>query len=383
YWIGVIASFAILIQLHYLTLLSGAAAGVLWLIQLIRIFKKKKRKGIEPQGKPWTEYSKTSRGALDHKILVKNKSLKKVCENIWPLLKPALIGLTIFIISLIPLLLFDLKHDQLNLKAFSSLLGSDQNFSQHEANNIFKKITDIFQETEGRAMHILLEYNLGQNRQLNRALVGLSLVTFALSWFAAKKQKVKNSHLVIFVYLATGILGTATYQHTIFNHYIAYLFPITSLVYAIALSRIIKSKFNKIGILLAGIFLAWFVSYNIPLLPLKPDYLMKRVEQTAKVLVSNLQDDEKYNIVLLSESKDHYGQAYRYFLQTSDQPPLAIGDYDQIETLVVIDEFKKPNQAIKTNIYDLVVFPEKNIDQQIEVSNGPNLYYLRIDNSNN
>ncbi len=348
YWIGVALCFSILIQLHYLTLLTAGSAGLLWLFQLVLILRQKKT----------TDTSK----------------LKSNFKAIKPFLKFSLISFLVILLSLSPLFLFDLKHNWLNFRAFLELLSSDQNFTYVEAKSILTRLSSIVREMEGRAMHILFEYNLGQQRITNRFLVLLTFSGYLLSWLTAKKERLNHAYLVVFMYLLVGIIGTATYQHTIFNHYIAYLFPVTALVYGVLLS---KAKTNLVAGLIGIIFLVAFLNYNFSMYNLEPNNMMKSIKSTSEKILHNINDEEKYNLVLLSESKDHYGQAYRYFLHTTNKKPVKIGDFDNLETLVIVDEFKQPIQATQSAIYAITVFPSKSIDQKKELENGPNIYYLK------
>ena len=156
YWPIVALCFSILIQLHYLTLLTGISAGLLWLYQLI---------------KRWREHRQI------------NKTIKA-----------AAISLVIFLLSLTPLVLFDIKHDGLNFQAFKSLLFKEEAFASQEQ-SVAQSLVSIIQETEGRAMHILFEFNLDQSRQIDRILNITFLGIFLWLLLKSPREQIKMMHI--------------------------------------------------------------------------------------------------------------------------------------------------------------------------------------------
>jgi 4-amino-4-deoxy-L-arabinose transferase-like glycosyltransferase len=94
YWLLVSLSFSLLIQLHYVALLSLGGAGIILLLQIFEQFKAKKR----------------------------NKAKNK------KLIIHVLLSILIFLISLTPLMLFDLKHDFRNIKSMAGIFTEEESF---------------------------------------------------------------------------------------------------------------------------------------------------------------------------------------------------------------------------------------------------------------
>jgi hypothetical protein len=362
FWIAVAACFSVLIQLHYLTLLAGMAAVLLWLWQLRQMIS-------------------AARANAD-------SGSDSACLK--DLLRSTALGILIFILSLAPLILFDLKHQGLNAQAFWQLVSDEKTFAHatRRWTAWWQKILDIFQETEGRAMHILLEFNLGKKRSLNRWLMLVLLSLSGGHWYHSlqkdKNQKQKTTgqyqaHLTLAAYLVTAILGTAAYQHTIFDHYIAYLFPITAIIYALSLDAIRQFLSSRVAAVAGLAFTGWFLSYNLARLPWQKNYSMLTVRRTAQRIAQKVDLSRPYNLVLLSESKDLYGQNYRYFLSTTPQPPLPVGQHHRAKTLLIIDELKQPEQAINTKIYEIASFPSHEIERTLHIDRGPNVYILNTE----
>lgn len=342
YWLLVAICFSILIQLHYLTLLSAGGAGLVWLYQAFSFRQKR------------------------HKLL--------------GLLLTSAGALIIFLASLTPQLLFDLRHDHLNAKAFVAMMTGKGNFTANSEAPFLKKAEQVIRETEGRGLHILFEISLGKNRALNRWLLTIFALTIVALVINHQRFKLRGDHfegeMVILAYLITGIIGTAFYRHTIFDHYIAYLFPVTFLTFGIVIaalsSRFLVAKVASI-ILLIG-FSWWNISHYALQ---NRGWTVYDTQRTAQTILDRVQPGEKYNLVLFSQTKDIDGQSYRYFLEVSDRPPLPIERRGETETLFIIDEEQRSENVTADPVYEIVVFPNKTPKEVYNVENGPRITVLK------
>lgn len=342
YWIGAAVCFSILIQLHYLTLLSATGAGLIWLIS---IFEKRKNA----------------------------KYLKK-------LFFATLISFLIFVVSLTPIILFDIKHDYLNTKAFTQMISGQENFAQNTTEPLMEKVITVTKETHGRGMHILFEITVGKNRQLNTWLLVFTFIIWSALFINHKKFKLKNDdfqgEFVIFIYLVTGIIGTSFYEHTIFDHYIAYLFPITFLTFGIVIAAICSRSF--LAKIVTMMFFFYFLIFNFGKYNITTqEWSMFDVKRTAESVLEHLEVGEKYNIVLLSHTGDLYGQNYRYFMDVSDKPPLKPEQSPDSDTLVIIKEDDSEIDLETTSIYEISIFPDKTPKEVYNVEGGPEVTILR------
>ncbi len=328
YWILVAVCGAVLMQLHYVYLLTVAGAGLVWLYQLITYLRQKQFHSLKP------------------------------------MLTGTLIGLAIVALSLVPLMLFDAKHQWLNLKGLSDLFTEEQSFKVTNAQPLTQRIADTFKETHGRSMHILFEITVGKNRMLNTFLVAATACIWSWILLIRKQKRAELSDtpldglLVITSFLVTGILGTAVYDHTVFDHYIAYLYPITFLVIGTCLTWLAR---QSIGKFLMVVFVLLYLGYNVPRWPLQSNgWTIDDMEATSQRITSAVRPNESYAIVLLSESKDLYGQNYRYFLSTTDHPSLSPEMVNQADALVIINEEKAVTNPVEIQylpIWEITTFP--------------------------
>lgn len=327
----------VIIQLHYLTLLAVAATGLVWLYQVISKLRAR-------------------------------QSLRELWQGTG-------LAVVIFLLSLTPLVLFDLKHQGLNAKAFSNLLGGDT-FETTTTYTLAEKMMVYVKETDGRSQHIFAEHLIGKVRPLNRAIVLLTILGVILIFKYTHWRKQHPALPILVIYIAVGVIGTSLYQHSVFDHYIAYLFPAVFLLHGLTLSYLTNSKLTQP--LFAGLLIAYF-SYNLPRLPLTTvGWTINDIQQTSKTIAQRVKPGEKYNIVLLSESKDLEGQNYRYFLTTEPtKPPVPIEQRAEVDTLFVIDEMKITPDVTALPIYEIVTFPNKQVSEVYQIGDGPRITVLR------
>lgn len=342
YWVLVTVCFAVLIQLHYITLLAGASFGIIWLYQLVQ--------------------------------LMRARTKKKVKKELTQMLTATAVSVGVMAVSVVPLMLFDWKHEWLNVRAFQNLLFGEDNFkvATSESNRAVRAIT----ESHGRAMHILFEITVGKIRNLNEVLLVVATAGLAYVTATLRKRKHAVGEAIILVFLLVGIAGTAVYEHSVFDHYIAYLFPVTFLVLGILLVELVKVR--VIGAILAAVFVGYYVYYNLSVLPLgDTGWKLSDIKRTSMAIAERVEPNEKYNIVLLSETGDIDAQNYRYFLSTTDTPPVTTEERGSVETLFIINEDRALEKVTDSPIYEIVVFPDKDPVEVFEIPGGPEITVLR------
>jgi 4-amino-4-deoxy-L-arabinose transferase-like glycosyltransferase len=333
YWVIVSVCFSILIQLHYMTLLTLPTAGIFWLWSLVEILRKEK------------------------------KRLK-------PFLLSTFLSIVIFLLSLTPLVLFDFKHDFLNARALNDIFfgKEDQVRSQTE---FFRTL----QETFGRSHQILFEITTSKLRWLNSSMI---IVVFAVLAFTLKQKEsvFKSGQIIVIIWLAMGVVGTSLYKSTVFDHYIAYLFPVTCLILGIVLSTFWQWKLGKAIVVM---FFGWFFITNF----LRYDYRsvgwrMSDMQNYAEQISQFVSPGEKYSLVGVNSYNDIYAMNYRYFLTTMGKQPLETEDANSAEKLLIVNETEDSlQQILDLPIYEIVIFPDKDQRQVITFPEGPDLIILR------
>jgi 4-amino-4-deoxy-L-arabinose transferase-like glycosyltransferase len=332
-WTIVALCFSIMAQLHYLALLSAAGAGIIWLVAL------------------------------------KQKVTKKQ-------LLATVAGVLIFAASLTPLILFDATHNWLNAKGFANMIfGSEESFVRENA-TLQSKITKSIKETHGRGMHILLETTVGEERTANTLFLLIFVGILGFATYTAHKTNKNHGVVVVASYLFTGITGTALYEHSIFDHYIAYLFPVTFLTLGFGLTWMWQK--HVIGKLVATGFTIWYLAYNLPRLPLASGgWTISDMKNVSQTILERVSEGEQYNLVLLSETGDIDAQNYRYYLHVSDKPPVPLDKRGEVDTLFIINEDRKLSKVVDSPVYEIVVFPDKEPKEVYTIPGGPEITVLK------
>lgn len=101
------------------------------------------------------------------------------------------------------------------------------------------------------------------------------------------------------------------------------------------------------------------------------------IQQGSKTILERVKPGEKYNIVLLTGTGDIEGLNYRYFLDTSDKPPVEKEEWGSVSKLFIINEDKKIARVVDSPIYEIVVFPNKKPAEVYTIPNGPDITVLQ------
>jgi hypothetical protein len=180
--------------------------------------------------------------------------------------------------------------------------------------------------------------------------------------------------LVLLAYLTTGIFGTAVYEHTLFIHYALYLFPVVFLLAGwLSFEGIKRWYAAPVVIVMTGLFI-WHNSQNMPLQT--AGWTLDDIARTADSIAQRTEPDQPYNIVLLSGTGDIDAQNYRYFLTTTDNPPVRDDQRGEVEQLFIINEDRKLDRVVDSPVYEIVVFPNKEPVEVYTVPEGPEITVL-------
>lgn len=337
WWIWVGVWVACIIQLHYLTLLAVGAAGLVWLNQCLQIVRSRQAQ------------------------------LKQFLANTG-------IAAVIFLVSLTPLFLFDLKHNWLNSSAFTSLLSGDTFETTDGA--LHTKLWTYVKEMDGRSRHILFDHGIGNHQLQNRVLLALViLVTLILLRIKDSKDQ-RSALLLILVFIGVTIIGTSLYQHSVFDHYILFILPAVYLLHGKLLQSLLQPKLAQP--FLFGL-LSLYVAYNVPKMPISTvGWTVSEIAQVSQTILDRVEPGQQYNIVLVSESKDSDGQNYRYFLTTNqEKQPVQPEQRGAVEKLFIIDEIHNGEVVTDLPLYEIVTFPNKVPKELYQIPDGPEITVLQ------
>jgi hypothetical protein len=257
----------------------------------------------------------------------------------------------VFFITLVPLLLFNLRHNNLIVDGFVSFFASQG--TQPEA------ITPPFSQRLLTALIALPEYILGKGREMVGNGWGLLAVIpggWAI-WRIYRQKKFTIPMLLLFIWLLGALVGMGWYTGSMYDHYLTFVFP--ALAMGIGGLMAYFWKYFVWSRWVVGILLAEYVALQLMVMPTfklggPPAYFYREVvEDIAQAIPQG-----KYNIALLADNRDYKGLNYRYFFETSNHPPMREDEYTDLEYLVVIDE-QQTEDPLTVPIYEIQSVGEK------------------------
>lgn len=321
----------ILTQLHYLALVMVGVIGICYILMLLT--DKPGRKGL---------------------------------------LLTGLLSLGIYLLTWTPLIVFNQRHNNMILNSFAEFaFGDGGQFSS------VGRTLKIIRETEGKSYHVLAKLVASVNGTTDR-LITFSGTVFFLVLLLTKKVKVSKEKglTIVLITLLCTIVGAAVYSGSLFDHYLGFAYPAVALFWGYLLAILSRLK-RWAGIVITSLILLMYMGAALQQAPAfgNPGPSIALFRRTANDIITHL-DGTKYNLALLSESRDFKGMNYRYFLAVTDKPPAKYDDYDNLEKLVVIDELRVPEPLV-VKIFEIQRPNLFTLENVFDIPNGPRVYIYR------
>lgn len=291
YWLaidGVLLSFAV--QSHYLGILLLPLVGLFFLVKLVELLRRK------------------------------DKNWRKITFSF------VLCSIFFVLLSVLPLVWFDLRHNFINYKSFYKFFSERQTTVNLKA---YKALPQIWPLWQMLATRLIAGKDVFVGLWTS-VILGLGLMVNAVSLFRHFLEKKQKSFLLILLWLLTGLLGMGLYKQHIYDHYFGFLFPAIFLLTALMLTKIWEIK--RVGKALSFVLLVIITFCSLSEIPLKysPGYQM---QHTAKVDQKILEEAQGKPFNLGMIAKQNYDAGYRYFLEKSGHKPLEIDPARAKETI--------------------------------------------------
>lgn len=337
YWVGAWISFVVLTQLHYVALLSVFPAGVLFLYDIYRNRKM------------------ASKRMVYFKILC--------------------ISAAVFLFSLLPLAIFDIRHENIVRKGFVTFIQE----RQQKVMTPIQKVSQMYQDSHGVGMKVILE-TLGiskQHRTRNTYLLYGVIAATVFSLVTARKKKDAFSGVaIVSLWVFITVIGLVYYRDTIYDHYYAFAFPAIFLLIGYLLSRLTKTNiFVAVGVYVLLLVGAFSNITSMGYWKERP-YGVYDVKNVVDLVLPNINHGEAYNVTLLNDNREYMGMKYRYFLEVSDKKPKTQYDYQHLDKLVIIVE--NGESPLDAPIYEVQEFKREVkspvLEKQLTYNGVVNIY---------
>jgi 4-amino-4-deoxy-L-arabinose transferase-like glycosyltransferase len=256
--VGISTAFAL--QMHYLALLLLPTIGLFWLLTLLKIKKEK--------------------------------------LHINKLILGTVVATAIFLCLMSPLVLFDLKHQGMNLHAFTALVSAKSGV--FNLGHLISKPYSIFTLSQS-----LLSGEQGMSLFLT---IAPFIITTIFLFIKRKQNPVK----LLTAWLLFVILGLSLYNQPVYIHYLGLIYPavfiLTGAIFAFFIKKNIYTKWLSLVLLLGLIVHSFITSPSFGI----PNNQLKRTEAVADLIIKE-SEGKPFNLGLIA--KQNYDESYRYFLE--------------------------------------------------------------------
>ncbi len=270
-------------------------------------------------------------------------------------IKETFLAIFIFILSLIPQFLFDLRHQGQNIKALVTFFTQRETTVNLKAYKSLPVIPSLFNQ-------INTDLLAGKNTTFG---VIISIILFIGIIYLLLKNRNQKIIYCILWYLS-GLVGLGLYKQHIYSHYFGFLFPVVFILMGYFLSKI--PKFLTIILL---IFLTFFSLLQNPF-RWPPNSQLKTMTQIIDLILQNSEGQE-FNFALLA--KQNYDPPYRYILTEKNAPVKLLQDKITEQLFVVCEPFQIDCNPINNPEWNVAAFGWAKIDKEWEI-NGIKVYKL-------
>lgn len=277
--------------------------------------------------------------------------------------RPLLVSIFILALSLLPLVLFDLKHQGQNFQALIKFFTIRQTTVNLKAYKALPLIYPLFEQLNTRLIFAKIT-----------ALGRIGSLLFLISIIIALLTKTVNKfkYLLLIIFMSVSLLSLGLYKQHIYDHYFGFLFPILFIFFTSTLQILSKYKILlPLTVLMMTIPLYLSLKYNTFTSP-----PLNQVETTQKItsLISKEANNNSFNLALIA--KNNYDPPYRYFLEVDNQPLYTLKDKKTDQLFVIcepnpdIDCFPEGNP-----LWDIAAFGVAKVTESWQI-NGINVYKM-------
>lgn len=262
----------------------------------------------------------------------------------------------IFLLLNLPLLLFEIKNNWLNVRGLMEFLGKHQ----YGSLNWWQVIKNTIGRSE-QAIGMVLGF--GRDFSVLRTWVTRIFLLLLLAFF----KRIR----FLGMYLLATIAMLAVYQENIYPHYLGFLFPVVFILMAAILSRLPQPFLPA--------FMLLFLVYNLPQINtlLRQNGNLNSVKTTAGFIKNDIDQHgyQNYNLALLDGTRDYPAHSFRYFLEVFGGRPLSEADYPQTQVLYVISPYPQPN-VLNEQIWEIKSLQPAELVESWQFPTSENIYKI-------
>lgn len=296
--------------------------------------------------------------------LLKKPSL----ENKKAFIKYFTISLIIFLISLVPQIAFDIKHQGQNIGALITFFSERQTTVNLKAYKAIPLIWPLFTQINGSLLTAKVEFSA--------ILISIFIFLGSLFYIYKNLLQIKKDPyhpgILLIIWYLIGLLGLGLYKQHIYDHYFGFLFPAVTMIAALLIHQIFQQK-------LLGKFLSVFILIIISFQSFSHNQFLfqppRQLWTTQKIVrsIEQKSNNQPFNLALLA--KQNYDPPYRYFFYESGAPLFELKDKITDQLFVICEPWQIECQPINNPEWAVAAFGWAKIESQWEI-NGIKVFRL-------
>jgi len=273
-------------------------------------------------------------------------------------LRVPFISLAGFLLTLLPFVIFELRHNFLNMRNLLSLFTKQNVVS---SGPFFARIVDVTTPVVGFALHAVIS-------PLITSLIVLFVIGMTLMLLKKKENPFITLHLIAFVTLLVGLsrVNAQTIPHYFHTVYISFY-----LLIAFILSRLFHKKLAWVNILVVLVFIL-MQSSSYYFLWQEPSRQYQAPERIGKMIAKQTKG-ERINLTTYPvefTSRD----CYQYFIELNGGNVIDGSSSEVAKTLYVLCD-KEPCRILNSDSWNIQMFGKAKIDTMTKLD-GVSVYKL-------
>lgn len=237
-------------------------------------------------------------------------------------------ALGVFAALMSPLLIFDIRHNFMNAKAFYAFVATHDGTVSLSVRQLITKLPEVLNQ-----MNITLAGG-------GNAISGYAIsAVFVIALVLFIRARLNPAYHLLLSWVIFGLIGFAFYKLPIYDHYFGFLYPVPFLLIG-GIGESIQKRGGIIGKIIFYTFCTGLVVTNLLNNPLRyaPNKQLQRSMDVAKKVLSEEQG-KPFDLAVLAER--NYEDGYRYFLELWGGTVLHADRWDQktiVNDLIVVCE---------------------------------------------
>jgi len=272
--------------------------------------------------------------------------------------KQTVISVLIFLLSLTPQILFDIKHHGQNIKALLTFFTERETTVNLKAYKAISKIVPLFNQINTSLI-------FGKNEVYAPFLSVIFFLGIIFLFFHLSKPK-RQPFIFVFSWFFLGLVGLGLYKQHVYDHYFGFIFPAVFIIAGLVVSTAWRSNlFFKI---LSSLFLIFIVLLSLAANPFR--YPANRQLQTDQAIIDSIilkSDQQPFNLALLA--KQNYDPPYRYLLSLKNSHLYTIEEKHADQLFVICEPWQISCEPINSPQTEIANYGWAKITDKWEINN--------------